>query len=601
MPWRTSRQLLQIVSFPRKHLSWLIFRASLSWLACSRLSAALEPTIPVDQLQANAENETSSEISENPFAFNPTCSRTQQSICGVEGTYRLRKEWPCQDEPSKYVNATTVSEFQNFEFQLLKVSGGRDSLLDYDIIVKPGRRSSPSTACWRGMDEPCHTFPLQAPCNLSKHSGCILYKNLGDLGEVMVELDFMEPGLGICITSAPELTVVVREQHVHAVDAVPLRLTFDSTDYMRQGHWTNHGYEPDAAPSPKRLIAKCPKLVYLLEESFREIVRGVEHDGEYWTMLQGQGTPKAGAPPPEWKRASPARLGALYPVGYSKDEPSGAAMYATFVPLGELEHQHQPHHRKVEYDWKEMTKIVKEFAAPEIDPSWQGRVEALGTAAAECHRDFHLRLVKVESLDTFSQKAVQAAARLLDRADIMKPVKLAVNTDPALAYWPIATATMINKDLGVARNRVRRSREQDAHCTAVAAVFGPTDICSGLGTRTGAHILPGAAAGEPEMWAHSDTLMLGLSRAADFGYVLFAIAIVVGFLAIQRYYATSRLLIQRLETYISNMRAQPHRYVARDLRWQEQMKTGDMYRPRQSSGAPVANSSVQSVMGAIDL
>ncbi|KAK3264829.1 hypothetical protein CYMTET_26439 [Cymbomonas tetramitiformis] len=227
--------------------------------------------------------------------------------------------------------------------------GERPSYKGFDLYLKPDRRLSPTSACWRGMTERCYGFPGSHPCDLKEYSVCLLYRDVGTLGTVMLSLRYNDVDERFCELEQPEVAVKMMLSDNTTSLKTEIKLTFDATkEHLEsKASWLNPradrtGQNPDAAI---QFQTKCGGLHQMLSNAFLD--RYSYHNRQ---------------------KKGPAELYALSLVGFSATNPKGTIAYAGFYPQSSRE---------------TMQRFEKKY--------WR-----LGAEIGYCHKQTGYRLKKVE-------------------------------------------------------------------------------------------------------------------------------------------------------------------------------------------------------------
>eukprot|EP00854_Cymbomonas_tetramitiformis_P001654 gene1654-2300_t len=146
------------------------------------------------------------------------------------------------------------------------------------------------------LTERCYGFPGSHPCDLKEYSVCLLYRDVGTLGTVMLSLRYNDVDERFCELEQPEVAVKMMLSDNTTSLKTEIKLTFDATkEHLEsKASWLNPradrtGQNPDAA-------------------------------------IQFQ-----------TKKKGPAELYALSLVGFSATNPKGTIAYAGFYPQSSRE------------------------------------------------------------------------------------------------------------------------------------------------------------------------------------------------------------------------------------------------------------------------
>ncbi|KAK3278442.1 hypothetical protein CYMTET_13620 [Cymbomonas tetramitiformis] len=460
----------------------------------------------------------------------PASRRCKQlDFCDIAGRYKTHTAAVCPHAKPQlgHMPDTTASflrspqEEPDLEFQLVRTVSTSKSTLPsfehYELIVLPYRyhQYPVAAACWRGMsliqEQACAwDFPSSHKCDLQKFAACLYFKNIGNLGALVLELKWVPPTFDGC---------AIEGEHQQIKDAVLTNLTFAGPDlpyeaaaypplkFVFDTSWmTDKGDSLTQDLIAEKIATKCMNMVRGLRDAFS--MRVLNAEGGYATG--------------ERFRTSESLLEALHFSGFSAAAPEGLAVFAAFLPVQAVQDLYTRYHERFSHH----LKAPKHYKIPELDSAWLKFVELLTGTIAECHRATQLRLLRVENMAedaSFSKRQVHSNHAIQATVKDSRLVLLYQAPYLGVADWLDLHVTIFPP----ANSKARRWQRLQI-CGDKDAAFRSITMCQGH-PELGRHIQTTASdtAITKEQLQHALENESSLQMAAETGLLLMAVAATV--------------------------------------------------------------------------
>ncbi|KAK3270526.1 hypothetical protein CYMTET_21081 [Cymbomonas tetramitiformis] len=198
---------------------------------------------------------------------------TKAMPCDISGKYLLQQDWTCN--PFKHSDKESIRKAPFTSLRVvprhtpLAKTNWSNSDVDhqfrnYVLEVFPSGRwpvTPLHAACWHGGEagEGCFSFPSKAHCDTVRSSICLLFRRVGDLGDLVIRFRWEKPSLSACQLVDDQRSTWRKVVETHGLWPIPPHPSPESREYNRARMVI--GSDDTAYDAHILLRDRCPEMM----------------------------------------------------------------------------------------------------------------------------------------------------------------------------------------------------------------------------------------------------------------------------------------------------------------------------------------------------